>query len=335
MPLYGGTNRLKTTVRTERDLLRGKGAVEIAGEAMCLLRNSPVRIWALYLVGGIPFVIMFLFFWADMSRSAFARERMGAESLALAIAFLWMKHFHALFAQELAALLAGRVQCRAPLSQRFGMALTQATIQPWGLFLIPLSLLLAFPFCATLLFFQNVSVLGDGRHGELKDVLRESWREATFRSGQGHILVWLLSPWALATGVLVVFGSMWLAMSISPEFKSAGSPLWFMFSLLLFFLMVVPFAPFAGVVAGNVAVTVALLPHVLRIFFGVETVFTLSGIYGLLNTTFLMAVICISYLCLDPVLKAACVLRCFHGRARATGEDLLAELRQLEETRNG
>ena len=36
----------------------------------------------------------------------------------------------------------------------------------------------------------------------------------------------------------------------------------------------------------------------------------------------------LTYLCVDPILKAAYALRCFYGRSLQSGEDLKAELKQ-------
>src|SRR5439155_17621519 len=46
-----------------------------------------------------------------------------------------------------------------------------------------------------------------------------------------------------------------------------------------------------------------------------------------LNTTFFAAICGLTYLCVDPVVKAVYVLRCFYGESRQTGQDLKAELR--------
>ncbi|MEJ2154515.1 MAG: DUF4129 domain-containing protein [Desulfobacteraceae bacterium] len=83
---------------------------------------------------------------------------------------------------------------------------------------------------------------------------------------------------------------------------------------------------FGVIVYLNIAITVAFLPYLLKSILGIETVFTLSGA-GLLNTTFLAIVAGLSYLCLDPVMKAIYVLRCFYGRSRRTADDLKSVLR--------
>lgn len=76
----------------------------------------------------------------------------------------------------------------------------------------------------------------------------------------------------------------------------------------------------------NLGVGLILLPYLLKSLLGIETVFTLSGM-RLLNTTF-FAVLCgLTYLCIDPIIKAIYVLRCFYGRSLQTGDDLKSALR--------
>jgi hypothetical protein len=59
--------------------------------------------------------------------------------------------------------------------------------------------------------------------------------------------------------------------------------------------------------------------------FGVESTFTRSGL-SMLNTTFLAVMFGLTYLSVDPILKAVYALRCFYGESLQSGEDLRAEL---------
>src|SRR5436190_4839023 len=78
----------------------------------------------------------------------------------------------------------------------------------------------------------------------------------------------------------------------------------------------------------NVAITMVGVPQLLKMLLGIDTHFTLS-FESTFNTTFLAAVLGVTYLCLDPLLKATYVLRCFYGEARTTGEDLRVNLRSM------
>jgi hypothetical protein len=91
--------------------------------------------------------------------------------------------------------------------------------------------------------------------------------------------------------------------------------------LLLGILSVLGFFIFLNWISAFVVV-----PQLMKSFMGIESMFTRSsGAY--LNTTFLMAMVVLTWLCLDPFIKAIYVLRCFYGSARASGEDLRVELR--------
>jgi len=76
----------------------------------------------------------------------------------------------------------------------------------------------------------------------------------------------------------------------------------------------------------NLALGILAMPYLLKWLFGIETVFTLSGM-RLLNTTFLAVLWGLTYLCTDPIIKTVYVLRCFYGRSRLTGDDIRSALR--------
>lgn len=79
-------------------------------------------------------------------------------------------------------------------------------------------------------------------------------------------------------------------------------------------------------VAGNVGVAVYAAPWLVRTITGTGQVYAQSG-WNPLNTTFLAAVLALAWLVIDPVLKAFYILRCFYGRSRRTGIDLLVQVR--------
>ncbi len=75
----------------------------------------------------------------------------------------------------------------------------------------------------------------------------------------------------------------------------------------------------------NLAVAFVAVPWLANKLLGIENVFGFSGGW-FLNTTFLASVTALTWLALDPLVKAFYVLRVFHGRARRTGEDVRVEL---------
>jgi hypothetical protein len=91
-------------------------------------------------------------------------------------------------------------------------------------------------------------------------------------------------------------------------------------------LMLTLMTIFGFLVFVNLGAFLLGMPYLLKSILGIETVFTLSGA-GLLNTTFLAVLGGLTYLCIDPVLKAVYVYRCFYGASLRTGDDLKSALR--------
>ncbi|MGD8881354.1 MAG: hypothetical protein PVI82_05675 [Desulfobacterales bacterium] len=88
------------------------------------------------------------------------------------------------------------------------------------------------------------------------------------------------------------------------------------------------FFMFGIIVFLNIASAIYILPHLLKKYLGIESMFTLSGAH-VINTTFWVVTIGISYLCMNPLVKTVYVLRCFYGGALKSGDDLKTELKGL------
>jgi len=87
-------------------------------------------------------------------------------------------------------------------------------------------------------------------------------------------------------------------------------------------------------VAANIALMVGLLPTLLRMFLGIETAFTMNP-SGMLSPTFFMMICGLTYLCMDPFVKAAYVLRCFYGESIRDGRDIHVSLKKHRRLRRG
>lgn len=257
---------------------QGKGSLELIEEAVHLLRSAPLSAAASYYIGALPFVLGLLYFWTDMSRSAFAQQHVAGAALGLAALFVWMKYWQAMFLRGLRAAMSG-----APpplnLGQAWRIFVTQAALQPTGLFLLPVALVVTLPFGWVYAFYQNLSALADGNSTELRALVKRAVRQASLWPRQNHSVLAVMSG----------FG---------------------------FFVFL------------NCAMICFILPGLVKMFFGVESVFTRSGM-SLLNTTFFAGMFGLAYLCVDPILKVTYALRCFYGESLESGEDLKAELRQL------
>jgi len=257
---------------------QGRTAIELLEEAVHLLRISPFAALGRYYIGTLPFILALLYFWADMSRGAFASNRLIPSSFTLALLFIWMKSWHTIFAQFMRARINITPASGLSLGQFLRLAETQSLVQVTGLILIPLSLLFSLTgwFYA---FYQNYSILDNGQ-GKIKDLLNRSWMQSKLWPGQNHALLLIMS----LLGIFVFL---------------------------------------------NIAICLYLLPQLLNSILGIETLFTMSGQLSLLNTTYLAITLGITFLCLDPLLKTAYILRCFYGESLSSGEDLKADLKKM------
>ena len=82
---------------------------------------------------------------------------------------------------------------------------------------------------------------------------------------------------------------------------------------------------------ANLAAAFYLMPSLADRFLGIDHLFGLSGLW-FFNTTFFASVTALTWLALDPLVRAFYTLRVFYGRALRTGEDLRLEL-QADQSR--
>jgi hypothetical protein len=88
------------------------------------------------------------------------------------------------------------------------------------------------------------------------------------------------------------------------------------------------FSIFGIVVFLNVTSAIYILPHLVKKYLEIESLFTLSG-FHVINTTFWVATIGISYLCINPLVRTVYALRCFYGTAIYSGDDLKMGLKRM------
>jgi hypothetical protein len=260
-----------------RTQYQAKGALEWIEEATHLLRTSGPGVLAAYYIGALPFVLGLLFFWADMSRSPFAKDHVVEAALGMALLFLWMKTWQAFFCLGLRALVAGEPMERLSLRRVARVFAAQTAIQPSGLLLIPLGLLLTLPFGWVFGFYQNATAFAEPGAAAGQSLFKRAARGTRWWTGQYHLLLLVLGVFAF-----LVFLN-WTAVCL-------------------------------------------MLPGLLKSLAGIETTYSRSPL-ALLNTTFFATMAGLTYLSVDPLVKALHVLRCFRGEAASTGDDLVSELR--------
>ena len=256
-------------------------ALDWIEEATHLLHYAPASALALYYIGALPFTLALLWYWLDMSRNAFAHQRVESASFFLALVFLWMKCWQSAFAASLLTELSGAGGMAWGWRRVFRMVLQQSAIQPTAFIVIPMAVLLTLPFARAVGFYQNATLLGTGLESGGEGSIHGLFHRA--RSLTAH---WAREAWSM------------LAIQLG-------------FGIFVFL---------------NVCVMVITIPQLVKMFLGIESVFSASAL-AMINSTFFLACALITYLLVDPLLKACYVLRCFYGEALTTGADLRAELR--------
>jgi len=299
-------------------------ALELIEQAIHLVRQSPFSAWAAYYLGSLPFLLGLLYFWGDMSRDAAASQRLAEWPVVLSGLFVWMKCWQTVCTCQLMGQLQQKDSGEWRWSRICRMVAAQSAIQPGALFLLPVALLLTVPFGWLYAFYENISVLGDGREHQLRQVWRRAWRQARLWPMQNHWLIWLASPYLL---VLVAA----LLLVIVPWFQ-AQAPSWSLgvvwLAVSLLSLLMLALCPLSVAVALNLGAALILVPELTRMLLGIETQFTRST-WGMMNSTWMAMTCALTYLALDPLVKAVYVLRCFYGESRHSALDLRSELKGL------
>jgi hypothetical protein len=190
--------------------VRERGALDLIEEAVHLLRSCPGSAAGWYCAGTLPFLLALLYFWADMSRGAFAEEHANEAALGLAILFAWMKFGQAIFATQLRDVLTRGDA--VPLSWRASLriAVFQAIVQPSKLFVLPLAALIALPFARAFAFYENVTALGAAEN--VRDLVGNAGRQAKLWPRQNHLTLLLLLLFAF-----FAFANLALLLLIAPH----------------------------------------------------------------------------------------------------------------------
>ena len=267
----------KPVIRNRRPQRRS--AIRILEEAVHLLRGAPGHLFAYYYTGSLPFILGLLYFWGDMSRNAYATDYSAIASLGMALLFVWMKSWQAVFATRIKSIIINQPAYRLSWHRIFTLVANQALIHASGFLVLPLAALVMLPFGWCYAFYQNTTVLEDRQSQGLSRLYQRSWQQAKLWPNQNHILL----------SVFFVFG-------------------------IIVFL--------------NLAIFLFIVPYLLKKFLGFESIFTMSGIDSL-NTTFLATTIGLTYLCMDPLVKTAYIMRCYYGEALKSGADIKDQLSRL------
>src|ERR1041385_5013266 len=132
-------------MRPSKPDVRAKASLELIEEAVHLLRAVSLAVLARYYIGTLPFVLGALYYWSDMSRSPVAHQHLAEAALAIAILFLWMKFWQAIFGGQLRATLGSAQPTPLTVKSRARIISRQSLLQATSLFLVPMALFLVVP----------------------------------------------------------------------------------------------------------------------------------------------------------------------------------------------
>lgn len=299
------------------------GPLVLIEEAVHVMRSAPVGVLAPYYVGSLPLVLAVLFFWTDMSHGAFAESRLLPGSLAIALAFIWMKAWHAMFARAVHDFITGAPASDWSMRRIARLAAIQGFHHALGIVALPLSFFAILPFPWVFAYYQNLTVLGDLGTVEPGALTAEARRQASAWPLQNMTIMWLLSPFLLMIGLILYSVVLPIVSSTGTDLAQAMVYLY----TIIFFLVVLPLSPLGAVIAVNLNIAVSALPVLANMWFGIETPFTQAIMR---NNTTTWAIVCgLAFLVMDPTMKAAYTLRCFYSRSRRTGVDLEVGLRRI------
>lgn len=203
-------------------------ALDLVAEALWLLRRTPALDYAIWFAGAAPFAAALLFFWADMSHAALADSRLVTSSLGLALLFLWLKTCQSVFAARLLDRANSTESEAWTLRRWIRIFVTQAILQPSGLLLLPVALLITVPFGWVAAFYQNATVLADRAEGRPGTCARLAWQQALLWPGQNHgVLSALTAAWFVAVlnaGIAVFTVPQLLKMLFGVDSRMTLSP---------------------------------------------------------------------------------------------------------------
>lgn len=305
------------------DATEGSPAREIAEEAIAALRAAPIGVWGAYYLGTVPFCVVLIYFLNTMAISPAAHRELSVLAAALAVLFAWMKAWQARFAATLMAQVAGDAPPPFGVAALWGAVCRQTPRHATGLVLLPLAVATVFFYVPVYSYYQNLTAL-DGRAAEGAVKLGAAARaEAGRWKKQAFVLLWMFSP-AL---VLFATGMAWLSPSIVLLYGTAPGIYWQVWTQLLAFFTYF-LSPVCAVLWLNLAGAAVFAGVMLKSYLDIDTIFAWAP-EAAMNQGLLSGIAAACYLVMDPVVKAAFVVRCHRGISLSTGQDLRMILRRL------
>ncbi len=256
-----------------------KNALDVIEEALLILRSIPSYWYLLYLVGTLPFVFGFIYYWTEMSHNVLTDNSIVTLSFLLAILFIWMRCWQSIFMRFIQAYVCGESVCNYNFHIIGRLIVAHIILQPCSIILRLLSWILLFPFSWVYAFFQNVIVFAGEEDNRLQNIYHESLKQSI----------------------------LWQTQNI---------------------MFIIISSAFRFVIFINILLCTITIAYLLKTLLGINTLYS-SGLWYVGDTTFLVTVLALTYLCSDPLIKTFYLLRCFYGTSINRGRDIKADLQNL------
>jgi hypothetical protein len=163
--------------------------MEMLDAAVTLLRQTPVAVWSIYLIGALPFCLGLIYFWFDMIESANAEARLPGEALLLTLLYFWMKTCQAVFSRKLLALLEGEDAEPWTLGRWANTALVQTIFGGSLPMVYPMAILVTIPFGWVNAFYHSISIVGTSRTSTIGSAMREATELSRLWPKQNHLII--------------------------------------------------------------------------------------------------------------------------------------------------
>ena len=133
-------------------------ALQLVEDAAHLLRRMPVTVGARYYTGAIVFWFSLFQLWAEMTSGAASDDARARLALQTALAYLWMKLWHAWFAKGLWRMLDPEAAFVRPTAgNALRVAAAQAAVHASSTILLPLAFIITLPAGWAVAFYQSAS----------------------------------------------------------------------------------------------------------------------------------------------------------------------------------
>jgi hypothetical protein len=186
--------------------------VSLLEDAAHLLRRAPLETLLCHWTGSVPFAVMLLVLWTQVTHPPINDAALAAETLAAGLLLIWMNCWRAVFAGRLHRQLSDAAE--TPWSGRriWRIVANQALLAAAKPLTLPVSLAAVFPFIPTLSFFRYASVLADNEDLDPPALMAKARRISRGDPFQG----WILQALLILLG-LIAFANVAVTFIVLPQ----------------------------------------------------------------------------------------------------------------------